>query len=206
MNLPFKKLTARPAFLISGVSAFLLASCIMPTPAGPGRHGRPGLPNENHMASLPDFTEEGYNLRVNNKNNSGGNPSFTKTVVLSYHVGDRFRLKKAMFLEFSPEAIVELAEPDSPYTPGLAAYQRNPEAYRFGENNYYQVMKLVPAGTVIQIVKVAEVDFSPRPFFVFPGENDWFRSADFRDNRNLEYSKVRIVLEKNYNREFFQKL
>lgn len=154
-----------------------------------------GVPNENYAAHYPDFSVE-----VSDKLNK------RVSTVMRYKVGDLFRLRKPMFLCYSVEHLVQLRDTTGYPEINLKEYKMNPDAYRFGGENPYQVIKIVPAGTVIGIVKIAEIGYSPNPYFVIQGKTDWFRSSAFKRLRNLEYSEERIVLEKGYNKELFEKL
>lgn len=158
--------------------------------------GSDGMPNENLAATKSkDFSIEGYRKAFNGQG-----------VVMRYKVGDRFRLRQQMFLSYSAENLVQLRELSSATVPRIEEYRNNPEAYRYGGHNPYQVVKLVPAGTIIEIVKIAEIDLSPYPYFVIRGDDNWFRCSTFSQDNNLEYTSERITIEKAYDKKLFEKL
>ena len=159
--------------------------------------GADGFPNENHAASYPDNNVDQYAESL--RSGPGG-------IVMDYRFGDRFRLRQPMFLVYTRQRIVYLCEVVDSDVPNLAEYKKNPHAYSYGSGNRYQVIRLVPAGTVIRVVKIADVDTVTIPYFVFEGENDWFRCAAFASNRNLEYNARRKVILKSYDKELFRKL
>ncbi len=153
-----------------------------------------GMPNENHAANHKDFTMEEYRKTYNGRR-----------VVMHYKVGDRFRLKQWMFLCFSAAKVVQLRDLDDTYVPSIENYRKNPEAYRYGGNNPYQVIKIVPAGTVVEIVKMVPIDFAPHPYFIIQGDDNWFRCATFAEDTE-DYSAERVVYEWSYDRYLFKKL
>lgn len=177
----------------------LVASCVRLSGIGgvaPRSVGTDGCPNENHAISYPDFTIERYMKDV--RPGTGG-------LVMDYKVGDRFRLRQPMFLVYADTGIVQLRYIAHTHVPKLSDYKKNADAYRYGGRNRHQVIRLVPAGTVIRIVKIADIDVVI-PLFVFEGEVNWFRCAAFASNRNIEYTAERIVLLKSYDKELFTKL
>lgn len=157
--------------------------------------GSDGMPNENLATKSKDFSIEGYRKAFSGQG-----------VVMRYKVGDRFRLRQQMFLSYSAENLVQLRELSAATVPRIDDYRKTPEAYRFGGRNPYQVIKLVPAGTVIEIVKIAEIDLSPYPYFVIRGDENWFRCSTFSQDNNLEYTTERITIEKAYEKKLFEKL
>jgi hypothetical protein len=157
-------------------------------------YGSDGMPNENHAAKHKDFSAEEYKS------------SFKTDISMGYRVGDRFRTRQQMFLIYSNSGIVYLNQLADFESPHINKYLQNSGAYRYGGDNPYQVIKLVPAGTVIEIVKIAKYNSSPYPYFVISGANDWFRSAAFAEDEFPRDREGRVTAIKSYDMELFQKL
>jgi hypothetical protein len=101
---------------------------------------------------------------------------------LDFKIGDRFRLKKPMFLHHAITGVVYLTPPNdaSGPTPSVKEYLSNPKAYAFGGNNSYRILRLAPERTVIRLVAIKDSSQAGYlTYFVFEGEDEWFRSAQF---------------------------
>lgn len=183
--------------LLGFASLVLIASCLNLTSGRgfpPRSIGVNGYPNENYASRYPDFTKEQY---------LGDYPG--RGLVMDYKVGDRFRLRQPMFLAYEVTRIVYLSEPGDVGVPKLSGYRKDPAAYRYGGENNYQVIRLVPAGTVIEIVKIADLD-AMISYFVIKGDANWFRSAAFASDKIIEYTAERVVICKSYDKKLFTKL
>lgn len=172
--------------------SFLLASCYRTIEKS---YDSNGIPNENHAAQHEDFTVQGYLDTFSGRG-----------LIMGYKVGDRFRLRQQMFLLFSNSGVVYLNGLEEYESPNIDKYLQNPGAFRYGGDNPYQVIKLIPAGTVIEIVKITKYDFSPYPYFVIRGESNWFRCATFRENVSIRDKNGKKIITKTYDKSLFFKL
>lgn len=120
--------------------------------------------NENHARNIRDF--DGYYPNGLYR--------------LSFKIGDRFKLKEPMFLYLANTGVVQLHPASKFSTPSVKKYSADPDSYKFGGRNNYQVIRLVPRGEVIQLVAIKHSSQAGYlPYFVFEGKDQWFRSSTF---------------------------
>lgn len=142
--------------------------------------------NENRARNEPDFNQEKH----------------TGIYCYDFKVGDQFKLQKPMFLHHSITGVVYLSPPSEIDTPSMENYRRDPNAYQHGNRNSYQVIRLASKGTIIRLVAIKDSSQAGFiPYFVFEGEDEWFRSATFRkrDGSLNPHGNT-------YDREYFLKL
>ena len=155
-----------------------------------------GIPNENYAVKYKDFSSEIYKSR------------FKTEIAIKYKVGDRFLTRKQMFLVYSVSGAACLMEPGDYQVPTIDKYLQNPDVYRYGSVNRHGVIKLIPVGTMIEIVKIAMYDYdpSPIPYFVFSGQWDWFLSAAFDARSYGKDSQGNKIIIDSHNNRLFRKL
>ena len=129
---------------------------------------------ERSPGSLPDY------------NNSDG-------FILDYKAGDRFETLKPMFLTRPTGQELALAKPGIG-APSLEQYAADSTRFRY-------VVKLVPAGTPLELVAVKDAGVRTSVTFVrMAGFNEWIGVT------LGEYTKVGVNHHKQYNREYFRKV
>lgn len=155
--------------------------------------------------------------RVTNENRAKGEKDFDDTKHIrdvwqpksNYKMGDRFRLKNPMYIHQSVDGTVQLTRPPFFDVPALVDYRKNPELYRFGGDNVYQIIRLLPKGTIIQWVGSKSSGEGAIYYFAVQGEDDWFRCSSFKryDGKNAEYlPNGKINSAYKYNEDLFEKL
>jgi hypothetical protein len=129
---------------------------------------------ERSPSSLPDF------------NNSDG-------FILDFRVGDRFETLKHMFLTRPTGQELDLAPPGLG-APSLEQYARDPGRFQY-------VVKLVPPGTILELVAIKDAGVQTAVTFVrMAGVDDWIGVT------LGEYTKVGPNDHKRYNRAYFRKV
>lgn len=174
----FKIFTAISTLIIVGLS---LNSCF----TEPVRLPSERASNENHARNKRDFV--------------GYYPNGLYT--LGFKIGDRFKLQQPMFLHHSITGVVYLSPAQEFDTPSLKEYLANPDQFKFGGRNNYQIIRLVPRGEVIRLVAIKHSSQAGYlPYFVFEGKDQWFRSSTFAVSEGSgDHSDT-------YDREYFSKL
>ena len=129
---------------------------------------------------------------------------------LDFKVGDRFKLKEPMYLHCNVANVVNLSETTMSFVPKIERYKNNPEAYVFGGDNPYQIIRLVPKDESIELVAIKRsIQAGFILYFVFDGQNDWFRISTFRkwdSVRGGHLSDGRRIHPYTYKKELFSKL
>jgi hypothetical protein len=127
-----------------------------------------------HPSSLPDY------------DNSDG-------FILDYRAGERFETTKPMFLTRPTGQELDLAPPGLG-APSLEQYAKDP-------THFLHVVKLVPAGTRLELVAIKDAGVRTSVTFVrMAGFDEWIGvTLD-------EYTKVGVNYHLRYNREYFRKV
>jgi len=155
--------------------------------------------------------------RISNENRAKNNRDLNSDLIypegryrLDFQVGDRFSLMEPMYLRHSVTGVIELTETTMSFVPKLENYVTTPEAYAFGGDNPYQIIRLVPKGEIIKLVAIkSSTQAGFIEYFVFEGKNDWFRCSAFvrwDDDRGGYLSDGTRIHPYTYKKELFSKL
>jgi len=113
--------------------------------------------------------------------------------ILDYKAGDRFETLKPMFLIRPTGRELALAKPGIG-APSLEQYAADPTRFRY-------VVKLVPAGSMLDLVAVKDAGMQTSVTFVrMAGFDEWIGVG------LGEYTKVGVSYHRRYNREYFRKI
>jgi hypothetical protein len=127
-----------------------------------------------HPSSLPDY------------DNSDG-------FILDYRAGERFETLKPMFLTRPTGQELALAKPGIG-APSLEQYAADPTCFQY-------VVRLVPAGSTLELVAIKDAGVRTSVTFVrMAGFDEWIGVG------LGEYTKVGVNYHRRYNREYFRKV
>lgn len=155
--------------------------------------------------------------RVTNENRSRIDKDFEETWLypqgpyrLDFKIGDKFKLSKPMYLQYGVNGVVDLSEPELCGLPTISEYKKNPKPYTYGGDNVFQIIRLAPKGTIIKLKAIKDSSQAGfLTYFVFEGEDEWFRCSTFRQWKEEWDGYLPDGLRVHpytYNREYFTKL